>query len=139
MLKKSFIWQLFFGLTVMILGVLPVAIIFLLNGFTLTCSDQHYVDSICQTYKCQCHDWTRLSDGNYIVENNVWNKGNMNTYQQCVYLLDKGNAVNAGWGWDWPGFRFQVFPATSPPGPPGSLPRLEEALQREVPQQEALQ
>lgn len=108
MFGKPFLWHLRFALLVMIIGVSPVFIIFLRNGYLLTNSDPRYVDLICDLSKCQCEDWTILFRGNYLVENNVWNKGDLNNYRQCVYLVRRGDRIDAGWGWDWPGLRFQV-------------------------------
>lgn len=48
-------------------------------------------------------DWAQQAAGEYVVENNVWNKGDAKEYRQGVAIraLPDG-AVAAGWSWEWP-------------------------------------
>ncbi len=87
---------------------LSVLLPFLLYSWFLGRSDPQIVDSFCATRSCQCTDWYRGNAGSYTVENNVWNKGENQQYQQCVILQDADQGVSAGWVWNWPGIRFNV-------------------------------
>ena len=71
-------------------------------------SDPAYVESVCIERSCECADWNRLSVDHYQIENNVWNKGNIESYQQCVFISDRNDDYDAGWAWNWPGIRFNV-------------------------------
>jgi hypothetical protein len=108
--------------------VAPVVMIlyFLYSAF-LGRSDTTYINSFCIERSCECADWYRRSVGGYQVENNVWNKGNVDSYQQCVFISNSDHGIDAGWAWNWPGIRFNVvaypnimygknpwLPATSP-------------------------
>lgn len=72
-------------------------------------SDPKYVETLCIEQRCECADWYRRSVGEYQIENNVWNKGNISSYQQCVFVSAGNDGVNAGWAWNWPGIRFNVL------------------------------
>jgi hypothetical protein len=53
-------------------------------------------------YHCLTKDWEKREVGGYIVENNVWNKGDRSDYSQCVFLEPEASgAVRAGWAWKW--------------------------------------
>lgn len=92
------------GLLVAPLGVA----LFLLYSAYLGMSNATYIDSFCAAWECKCTDWYRRSVGEYQVENNVWNKSNAGSYQQCVYINATEDGVEAGWAWNWPGIRFNV-------------------------------
>jgi hypothetical protein len=92
-----------------------VMIIFVLYSAFLGRSDNAITDSFCSERSCGCADWYRQSAGQYQVENNVWNKGSVTSYQQCVFIRDNNNGIDAGWAWNWPGIRFNVvaYPNTT--------------------------
>jgi hypothetical protein len=46
-----------------------------------------------------CDDWAQTLIGSYLIENNVWGKGSISNYSQCIY---KTNNNEFGWHWDWP-------------------------------------
>jgi len=107
-----------------------VMILFVLYSALLGRSDTTVVNSFCSEQECECDDWYRHGVDQYQVENNVWNKGSEDSYQQCVFISDGDRGVNAGWVWNWPGVRFNVvaypnvmygnnpwLPATSPEFP----------------------
>ena len=87
---------------------LSVLVPFLLYSWFLGRSDPHAVESFCTQQNCQCTDWYRSNAGPYTVENNVWNKGGSQEYQQCVTIQAAAPGVSAGWAWNWPGIRFNV-------------------------------
>ena len=49
-----------------------------------------------------CEDWGIIETGDFIIENNVWNKGNTTNYSQCIFLNDSNGTVQFGWEWTWP-------------------------------------
>ncbi len=49
-----------------------------------------------------CEDWGIIETGKFIIENNVWNKGNTTNYTQCIFLNDSNEIVQFGWEWVWP-------------------------------------
>jgi hypothetical protein len=49
-----------------------------------------------------CRDWFLGQAGEYQVENNVWGKGNITAYEQCVAIEPVQDGVRAGWSWNWP-------------------------------------
>jgi hypothetical protein len=85
-----------------------VMILFVLYSAWLGRSDTELVESFCSERSCACADWDRNRAGPYVIENNVWNKGDLRSYQQCVYMDDDEGEINAGWAWNWPGIRFNV-------------------------------
>lgn len=49
-----------------------------------------------------CRDWDTAQSGAYKVQNNVWGKGNLTGYSQCVGIGEGENGgVVARWTWDW--------------------------------------
>ena len=85
-----------------------VMILFFLYAAILGRSDRAIIDTFCSDRSCECSDWHRVSVGEYQVENNVWNKGEIDSYQQCVAIEGGMKGVDAGWAWNWPGIRFNV-------------------------------
>jgi hypothetical protein len=71
-------------------------------------SDPTYLDALCGDRECVCNEWAWSNIGEYRIENNVWNKGSISDYQQCLFIQDGDRGINAGWGWNWPGLRFNV-------------------------------
>jgi hypothetical protein len=78
-----------------------------------------------------CEDYERIEVGEYILNNNVWNKGDRTDYTQCVFAQSDMPPTAIGWRWDWPGDarEIQAYPEVmygdSPwdAGPPtGGLP-----------------
>lgn len=68
------------------------------------CSDSSdYIQQIESQFKTVDTDWAHQSAGEYIVENNVWNKRNTENYRQKIGIKkSKHGAIRAGWGWEWP-------------------------------------
>lgn len=50
-----------------------------------------------------CGDYERINVGDYILNNNVWNKGDRTDYTQCVFAQSTTPPTTMGWRWDWPG------------------------------------
>jgi hypothetical protein len=50
-----------------------------------------------------CRDWQTAQMGSYMVQNNVWGKGKVAGYSQCVGIghRERGT-VAARWSWNWP-------------------------------------
>ena len=80
-----------------------VMILFVLYSAYLGRSDKSNIDSFCSGRSCECADWHRVGVGNYQVENNVWNKGDINSYQQCIAIREGAKGNDTGWAWNWPG------------------------------------
>ena len=102
--RKSPKKRLVIGLSVSLSVLVP----FLLYSWFLGRSDPQTIESFCAQGNCQCTDWYRGDAGAYTVENNVWNKGENQQYQQCVTIQAADPGVAAGWAWNWPGVRFNV-------------------------------
>ena len=49
-----------------------------------------------------CGDWEELRETNYRYVNNVWNKGRITDYEQCVMRRVVGGEDQYGWRWRWP-------------------------------------
>ena len=52
-----------------------------------------------------CSDWAELRDGDYgeyLFLNNVWNKGEITDYEQCLMRRVVGGEDQYGWRWRWP-------------------------------------
>jgi len=71
-------------------------------------SNMPNIETFCSEHGCECADWYRGSVGQYKIENNMWNIESVKSYQQCVFMTDGDNDINAGWAWNWPGIRFDV-------------------------------
>jgi hypothetical protein len=104
MFGKPFKWHLRVALITMAFGLIPVFVI----GYTPIGSNSSYLHSFCESRNCQCSDWRILTRSEYMVENNVWNKGDISNYQQCTYVERNGQGINAYWAWNWLGLRFNV-------------------------------
>ena len=50
-----------------------------------------------------CADFERIHIGDYILNNNVWNKGDRTDYTQCIFAHGDTPPTTMGWRWDWPG------------------------------------
>jgi hypothetical protein len=55
-----------------------------------------------------CADNQRIAIGDYILINNVWNKGQQTDYMQCVFSQSDAPPAVMGWRWDWPGMERQI-------------------------------
>lgn len=55
-----------------------------------------------------CEDYERIIVGDYMLNNNVWNKGDRTDYTQCVFAQSNTSPTTMGWRWDWPGTGGQV-------------------------------
>ena len=82
--------------------------LFVLYSAWLGRSNPELVESFCVDRSCACGDWDRDRAGPYVIENNVWNKGNLRAYQQCAHIGESDGDISAGWAWNWPGIRFNV-------------------------------
>lgn len=49
-----------------------------------------------------CVDWGYVIFDEYILENNVWGKGVITNYLQCIFYKDIKDQVEFGWEWTWP-------------------------------------
>jgi len=49
-----------------------------------------------------CADWAEITVGEYIVQNNVWNKQDITYYEQCIYKQSQATDFPFGWHWTWP-------------------------------------
>lgn len=50
-----------------------------------------------------CEDYERIRIGDYVLNNNVWNKDDRSDYTQCVFAQNDTPPSTLGWRWDWPG------------------------------------
>ncbi|HOT90127.1 MAG TPA: hypothetical protein PLJ78_02080 [Anaerolineae bacterium] len=59
-----------------------------------------------------CADYERIQIGEYILNNNVWNKRDRTDYTQCVFAQGKTPPTTMGWRWNWPGTgsEIQAYP-----------------------------
>jgi hypothetical protein len=71
-------------------------------------SNPAFVEAFCLEQPCECADWHRENVDPYQIENNVWNKKDLQGYQQCVFMTDEEDGIKAGWAWSWPGIHFDV-------------------------------
>ncbi len=56
----------------------------------------------------KCEDFARIPVGEYLLDNNVWGKGDSLDYRQCVWADLTSNPLRAGWSWSWPTFNKKV-------------------------------
>ena len=52
--------------------------------------------------QAHCADWTELTDSGLIYQNNVWGKGDLVDYEQCLLTRTVDGMVEYGWRWQWP-------------------------------------
>ena len=50
----------------------------------------------------KCNDFARIPVREYLLDNNVWGKGRIKNYKQCVWADTASNPLRAGWSWSWP-------------------------------------
>lgn len=50
----------------------------------------------------KCEDWASFRFADYTLSNNVWNKGAVKGYEQCVRHGAPRGLYRSGWTWDWP-------------------------------------
>lgn len=50
-----------------------------------------------------CNEWSTVSNGSYLTQNNVWGKGSLTGWSQCVGIgAGPNDSVSARFTWDWP-------------------------------------
>ncbi len=49
-----------------------------------------------------CGDWDELADSGLVYQNNVWGKGDIADYEQCLLARSVDGVVEYGWRWQWP-------------------------------------
>ena len=57
---------------------------------------------VAQDTTFNCSEWSQISFGEYIIENNVWGQGEIDDFIQCIYRTGSGDNIHFGWSWDWP-------------------------------------
>jgi len=50
----------------------------------------------------RCGDWDTFDFPSHVYKNNVWNKGNVRGYEQCVMRRVVDGKDEYGWRWRWP-------------------------------------
>ena len=50
----------------------------------------------------ECADWANMWSGEYQLVNNVWNKGAVTDYEQCLVTRVVDGQEQYGWRWQWP-------------------------------------
>jgi len=50
----------------------------------------------------KCGDWETIKTNPFILLNNVWGKGNIKKYEQCLFIMNKKSQFPLGWRWKWP-------------------------------------
>ena len=58
--------------------------------------------------EAHCGDWDTLIDSDLVYQNNVWGKGNIADYEQCLLTRSLDGAIEYGWRWRWPKGNGQV-------------------------------
>jgi len=63
-----------------------------------------------------CKAWATISLGEYEISNNIWGKGNIQDYSQCIFGSLKPRSDlpdHFGWLWNWPdaGVRVKAYPS----------------------------
>ena len=52
--------------------------------------------------EAHCGDWHELADSGLVYQNNVWGKGDIADYEQCLLTRRLDGATEYGWRWQWP-------------------------------------
>ena len=58
--------------------------------------------------EAHCGDWDTLTDSDLVYQNNVWGKGDIADYEQCLLTRSLDGAIEYGWRWRWPKGNGQV-------------------------------
>jgi hypothetical protein len=60
----------------------------------------------------KCGDWDQIRFDEYYLNNNVWGKGTITGYSQCVFVKKQNGLYEFGWTWRWPhiGGTVKAFP-----------------------------
>jgi hypothetical protein len=87
---------------------IPVTAVFFVTALVKGQANHEQVSRFCSGDNCTCTEWGRPQVKDYQVENNIWNKGKITDYSQCVFIDPAGSGVDVGWAWSWPGMRFNV-------------------------------
>lgn len=87
-------------------GTALIKVSFFLTIFACSDNSDNLIDdnneNIYSVDTLVCEDWGIIETGNFIIENNVWNKGNTTNYSQCIFLDDSNGVMQFGWEWVWP-------------------------------------
>lgn len=66
------------------------------SSVTETPSPKKFLDST------TCVDGARITVDTFVLENNVWGKGNLANYQQCITAKQNDSTTIFAWQWNWP-------------------------------------
>lgn len=58
--------------------------------------------------EAHCGDWDTLAASDLVYQNNVWGKGDIADYEQCLLTRSQDGATEYGWRWRWPRGNGQV-------------------------------
>ena len=50
----------------------------------------------------RCADWAELESLDLLYHNNVWGKGDLTDYEQCLLRRNLDGTMQYGWRWQWP-------------------------------------
>ena len=72
--------------------------------------DNGKTDPIDQTPEetTRCEDNAKIIVDSFILENNVWGRGDLTDYSQCITLIQTGGDLTFKWNWQWPAGQFNV-------------------------------
>ena len=81
-----------------------------------------------------CEDWTRLESPPFEYLNNVWGKGHVTDYEQCLLRRVVDGDTRYGWRWRWPsgGNLVKAFPEVIFGHKPWDPPTAATALPRKI-------
>ena len=49
-----------------------------------------------------CDDGAEIQRGEFILSNNMWGKGDVTGFEQCITIIELRNGIQFGWEWNWP-------------------------------------
>lgn len=85
-----------------LLAILSIAVIFIAGCLqredrVIAVPPENSIPSINQ----KCKDFARIAVREYLLDNNVWGKGDSSDYRQCIWADATSNPLKAGWSWSW--------------------------------------
>jgi hypothetical protein len=87
----------------------PFAVLLLCLSLSLSaCSSEPQAPTPTPYALSSCADYERIKLGEFVLFNNVWNKGDRTDYTQCIFAQNTTPPSTMGWRWDWPGDAGQI-------------------------------
>jgi len=82
------------------------------NLLFISCISANKIRESIEADVIKCVDSDKIKIDEFVLSNNVWRKGGVSNYAQCIFQIQKQSMFPFGWKWEWPsvGYKVKAYP-----------------------------